>query len=161
MMAAPIRTTSSDSETSTHRPADDGNRTETATLLADHGDAVKDLLALVQQLHAAGFLEAARAMVEARTQIAQTAIEQASRPEVIQLLQNLLAVGGAFTSVDPEAMSDVARSLAAGMEAARNDRRDKAVTVFELARALSDPDINRGIRFALTFLQGLGKGLRN
>jgi uncharacterized protein YjgD (DUF1641 family) len=157
-MAKPIRTVSSEPSQAQER----GDMTDTIKLLHDHRDALENMLALVQQLHDAGFLEAALAMVEARAQIAQTVIEQTLRPEAVRVMQNLVAAGGTLTRLDPKTTGDLARSLVAGMDAARAELdRGKPVTVFELARALGDPDVNRGIRFALTFLQGFGKGLRS
>jgi uncharacterized protein YjgD (DUF1641 family) len=157
-MATPTRIVSSEPSLAQER----ADMTDTMKLLHDHRDALENMIALMQQLHDAGFLEAALSMVEARAQIAQTIIEQALRPEAVRMMQNLLAAAGTLTRIDPETTGDLARSLVAGMNAARAElAHGKPVTVFELARALGDPDVNRGIRFALTFLQGFGKGLRS
>ncbi len=134
---------------------------ELQTLLATHDKAIEKLLGIAGELHHSGMLEAAESMMKAKEQIAHIAIGQVSREPVKNLINHVMSAGAAMTQVDPELTAKLSSSAVKGIEAAsKYAKTDQKISLFELAKSLKDPDINRAIGFGLHFLKGMGHELK-
>jgi uncharacterized protein YjgD (DUF1641 family) len=132
------------------------------TLLADHEDAINKIMGIVGELNDMGVFDAADAMLQAKEKIAAIALGQIGREPVTNMINNLMNAAGVLTSIDPELAKKLAGSVAAGMdEGSKHLQSNKKISMFDLVRALNDPDFNRAIGFGLHFLKGLGKGLKD
>jgi uncharacterized protein YjgD (DUF1641 family) len=135
---------------------------ELKTLLADNDEALNQTLEIVRELHKSGMLEAASSMLKAKEKIAKIAIGQVSREPVTNLINNAIGAAEALTNVDPEVTTKLINSVVKGMnEANEHAQSPKQIGLFDLLKALKDPDINRAIGFGMQFLKGLGKGLKD
>lgn len=133
---------------------------ELETLLAEQNEALNKLLAIMGDLDDAGVLDAVLAMVKAKEGIAEVVMEQATREPVTNLINNMMSAAGALTAIDPESTGRLASSAVRGLkEAEEQNQNGKKIGVFQLLKALRDPDINRTIKFGLNFLKGMGKEL--
>lgn len=133
---------------------------ELETLLAEQNEALNKLLAIMGDLDDAGVLDAVLAMVKAKEGISEIVMEQATREPVTNLINNLMSAAGALTAIDPESTGRLASSAVRGLkEAEAQNQNGKKIGVFQLLKALRDPDINRTIKFGLNFLKGMGKEL--
>ena len=135
---------------------------ELEALLAEQDQALNKLLEITGDLNDAGILDAVLAMVKAKEGIAEVVIHQATREPVTNLINNMMSAAGALTAIDPATTEKLASSVASGLKEAEADQKnDQKIGLFQMMKALRDPDINRSIKFGLSFLKGMGKGLGN
>ena len=133
---------------------------ELEALLAEQDQALNKLLEITGDLNDAGILDAALAMVKAKEGIAEVALHQATREPVTNLINNMMSAAGALTAIDPATTEKLTSSIANGLKEAEADQRnDQKMGLFQMMKALRDPDIQRSIKFGLSFLKGMGKGL--
>lgn len=126
--------------------------------IAEHEQALEKALAVLSELHGSGVLDAAESLLKAKAKVAEVVLNQATRPEVTNMINNGMAAAGALAAIDPDQTAKLLGSVAKGLEEA-SGQQDKKVSVFSLMSALKDPDVNRAIDFGLRFLKGMGKGL--
>ncbi|MEM1504927.1 DUF1641 domain-containing protein [Domibacillus sp. 8LH] len=127
--------------------------------LTENEEALQKTIAVVCELHDSGILEAAESMLKAKENIAEVALGQVSRKEVTSLINNVMAAAGILTAIDPEQTKKLLAGVASGLEEAK-ENNDQKVRLFDLIKALKDPDVNRAMNFGLHFLKGLGKGIK-
>jgi uncharacterized protein YjgD (DUF1641 family) len=131
------------------------------TLLADHEEALNNIMGIVGELNDMGVFGAADAMLQAKEKIAKIALGQINREPLTNMINNLMSAAGVLTSIDPELTKKLADSVAAGMdEGSKHLQSNKKIGLFDLVKALNDPDIKRAIGFSFHFMKGLGKGLK-
>lgn len=130
-------------------------------LLSDNEETVNQLFTMLSELNDIGALEAANKLIEAKEEVAHIALGQLTRKPVTNIINNLMGLAGALTELDPETTAKLIASLNSGLDEANKvaDSQEK-VTLFQLAKLLKDPDINRAMNFGIHFLRGLGKGLK-
>lgn len=127
--------------------------------LTKNEEAIKKMIVLVQELHDSGILEAAESMLKAKAKIAEVVLAQASRKEVTNMVNNVMGAGSVLAGMDPEQTKKILENAVGGIIEAK-EKQGQKVSMFDLFRALKDPDINRAVGFGLHFLKGLGKGLK-
>jgi len=133
---------------------------ELQLLITEQEQAINKILEITGELDDIGVFDAVQAMVKAKEDIAEIAVNQVSREPVTNLINHVMNVSGMLTDIDPGVTEKLAASVKSGLnEAELQDGNDEAVGVFDLMKSLKDPDINRSIKFGLNFLKGMGKGL--
>jgi uncharacterized protein YjgD (DUF1641 family) len=133
---------------------------ELQLLLTKQEQAINKILEITGGLDDAGVLDAVRAMVKAKDQIAEIAVGQASREPVTNLINHVINASGMLTAISPDVTEKLAASVKSGLnEAELNDGNNETIGVFDLIKSLKDPDVNRAVKFGLHFLKGMGKGL--
>lgn len=129
--------------------------------LIENADGVKQTAKLLQELNGSGILPALQALLEAKEQVAEIAVNQMLRPPVTNMMNNAMAAAGALTSIEPETTKKLMASLAEGLKKAQQGLSDNETTsVWTLMKVMTDPDINRALTFGLNLLKGLGRGLK-
>jgi uncharacterized protein YjgD (DUF1641 family) len=127
--------------------------------LTENEEALQKTIAIVRELHESGMLEAAESMLKAKENIAEVALGQIGRKEMTSLINNVMAAAGILTAIDPEQTKKLLSGVTIGLEQAKEHQNQK-VGVFDLVKAMKDPDVNRAMNFGLHFLKGVGKGLK-
>ncbi|ADP33197.1 DUF1641 domain-containing protein [Bacillus atrophaeus] len=159
-MAIPISTIQK--ETKTEEQVKLEKLEELKALLAENEDSVSKTMKLMGELNSLGVFDAANSMLQAKEEIAKIALGQVSREPVTNLINTMMAAGGALTKADPAFTGKLLESVLAGTEQAQSFlKEDKKVGVLDLLKAMNDPDINRAVGFGLQFLKGMGKELRD
>ncbi|WP_435002320.1 DUF1641 domain-containing protein [Bacillus atrophaeus] len=159
-MAIPISTIQK--ETKTEEQVKLEKLEELKALLAENEDSVSKTMKLMGELNSLGLFDAANSMLQAKEEIAKIALGQVSREPVTNLINTMMAAGGALTKADPAFTGKLLESVLAGTEQAQSFlKEDKKVGVLDLLKAMNDPDINRAVGFGLQFLKGMGKELRD
>ncbi|WHY89572.1 DUF1641 domain-containing protein [Neobacillus cucumis] len=131
------------------------------TQLAEKEEALNKLMDLVGELHDSGMLDSANAMLQAKEKIAEIALHQVNREPVTNFINNFMSASMAFTDFQPEQTKKLISGVAAGIEEGTEFvQSNKKVGVFDLMKALNDPDINRAVGFGIHFLKGMGKSLK-
>jgi uncharacterized protein YjgD (DUF1641 family) len=127
--------------------------------LTENEEALQQTLAILAELHNSGILESAESLLKAKAKVTEIALEQVSRKEVTNMINNAMEAAGALSEIDPDQTKQLLSSVSKGLEEAK-ENKDQKVSLFTLMKALNDPDINRAVGFGLNFLKGLGKGLK-
>jgi uncharacterized protein YjgD (DUF1641 family) len=126
-----------------------------------NADGIRETIKLLQELHQSGILGAVVSLVEAKEEVAKIAVGQLVRPPVTKAINNAMAVAESLTELEPEMTKKLAGSLAKGLKKAEEGlRQDEKVGIFDLIKALQDPDINRAVSFGMNLLKGMGQGLK-
>ncbi|MCP8969571.1 DUF1641 domain-containing protein [Ectobacillus ponti] len=129
--------------------------------VAQNKDSLLQTLELLQELHSSGILEALNSLVKVKEDVAKIAVGQLTRPPVTNMINNAMAAGGALTEMDPEMTKKLMGSVANGLQKAQEGiESGRKVGIFDLMKAMKDPDINRALGFGLDVLKGVGEGLR-
>ncbi|MCA1041131.1 DUF1641 domain-containing protein [Bacillus infantis] len=129
--------------------------------IVENKDSLLETLALLQELHDSGILDAAGSLLKAKEKAAHAAIGQLTREPVTNMINNAMAAGGILTQLNPETTAKLSKSLMAGMKKAEQGlKEDSKIGVFDLMKALKDPDINRVLGFGFNLLKGMGEGLK-
>ncbi|WCK55473.1 DUF1641 domain-containing protein [Aneurinibacillus sp. Ricciae_BoGa-3] len=130
--------------------------------LADKDEALFKIMQLIGELNDSGILEAANSLLSAKEKVAGILLGQVSRKPITNLINNLMEASALLTELNPESTNKIVGSMKSGLQKAQEDvETNKKVGVFELMKALNDPDINRALRFGMGFLKGLGQGLKD
>ncbi len=133
---------------------------ELQALLADQKDSINKIFEITADLDDSGILDAVKAMLYAKEDISEIAVNQAAREPVKNLINHVLTVAGMLTDIDPAVTIKLTNSVKSGLnEAELYEGNKQSVTILDLMKALKDPDINRSLKYGLNFLQGMGKGL--
>lgn len=130
------------------------------SLIVEQDQAINKIVEITGELDGAGVLDALRAMVMAKDDIAKIAVDQASRDPVTNIINHVLNATSVISSIDPDVTAKLAASVKTGLhEAELYSGNGQKVSIFQLMTALNDPDTNRAVKFGLDFLKGMGKGL--
>lgn len=133
---------------------------ELQLLITEQEQAINKILEITGELDDIGVFDAVQAMVKAKEDIAEIAVNQVSREPVTNLINHVMKISGMLTEIDPGVTEKLAASVKNGLdEAELHAGNNQAVSVFDLMKSLKDPDVNRSIKFGLNFLKGMGKGL--
>lgn len=129
--------------------------------VAENKDSLLETLNLLQELHDSGILDAFGSLLKAKEKAAKIAVGQFTRQPVTNMINNAMAAGGILTELNPETTSKLAKSLTAGLKKAEQGlKEDSNIGLFDLMKALKDPDINRVLGFGFNLLKGMGEGLK-
>jgi len=133
---------------------------ELQALLAKQDEALEKILSITGELNDSGVLDAVAAMVKAKEQIAKIAVDQVSREPITNLIDHVMNASAVMSSIDPAITSKLVESVRSGLNEAELYRdNDEKVGVIQLMTLLKDDDINRGLKFGLDFLKGMGREL--
>ncbi len=132
---------------------------ELQSLIADQEQALNKILEITGELEDIGVLDALQAMVKAKEDIAKIALAQVSREPFTNLINHVINTSNAISAIDPEVTAKLVDGIQSGLREAEADNDNLKVGVFQLMKALNDPDINRAIKFGMNFLKGMGKEL--
>ncbi|MEH7547432.1 DUF1641 domain-containing protein [Neobacillus vireti] len=129
--------------------------------VAQNKDSLLETLNLLQELHDSGMMDALGSFLKAKESAAKIAVGQLTRKPVTNMINNAMAAGGILTELDPETTSKLAKSLTAGLKKAEQGlKADTKLGLFDLMKAMKDPDINRALGFGFNLLKGIGEGLK-
>jgi len=128
---------------------------------AQQTDPLLETLKLLRELHDNGILDAVTSLLKAKDRAAQIAVGQLSREPVTNMINNAMAAGGILTELDPETTSKLVNSLKIGLEKAEQGLKEETkFGIFDLMKAIQDPDIKRAMSFGMNLLKGIGEGLK-
>ncbi|KAA0965634.1 DUF1641 domain-containing protein [Sporosarcina sp. ANT_H38] len=134
---------------------------ELQSLIAEQDQALNKIFEITGELDGAGVFDALKAMVKAKDDIAQIAVDQASREPMVNIINHVLNASGVIASIDPDVTARLGASVKRGLnEAELYGGNGQKVSIFQLMTALNDTDINRAVKFGLDFLKGMGKELK-
>lgn len=145
-----------------HQPRDERReaqaRVEEAVIQS--ADGIVDGLRLLQACEEKGLIPIVRALVEQGDDVLRVVVHAISRKGVTDGLKNLIGIVQFLSVVPPEDMERVFHAVASGLERATEQSEANArLGVYDLLRALRDPDVGRSLAMLFAFLKGMGSGL--
>lgn len=125
------------------------------------GPALQEGLELLRELHERGALELALKLLRGGAGLSAATLELLAGESGERVLQGGFALARALAGTDPRTLERVLGGLGEGLaSAAASAQAGERAGVLELAGALRDPDVQRGLGVAIALLGGLGRGLR-
>lgn len=125
-----------------------------------HSSALTGLLRLAGELEKSGVLAMGTALLAAKDQVLTVALEQVNRPASTNAIQNLMKVAETIGRVDGTQVENLLNAVVKGLEKGHEQlETNPEVGVFDLVRALRDPDINRALALVMGVLKGFGESL--
>jgi len=133
---------------------------ELQSKLAEHEEALNQILTIIGELNKIGILEAANSMLQAKEQIAEIALNQVTREPITNMINNVMGGASALTNLDPELTKTLVNGITNGMNEGNDYLQNPTkMNVFDIVKALKDPDFNRAVGFGMHFMKGLGRTL--
>ncbi len=128
--------------------------------VVERQEALEHLLQVIQDLHESGIFDILHGLLASKEKIAGILLEQILKPSVLGTVKNAMTAMGTVSKIDPNQLSTLTEALVSGLKAGqeRLELNQKA-GMFELAKTLRDPGMNRALVLMLGFLQGLGQAL--
>ena len=133
-----------------------GSRLERAP--GDHAEAILAAYDLLQELHNQGVLEMARGVLSAQNEILQTLASNASTPEAVRAIRNLLFWRRILGSIEPERFQAIFEAIPQGVAQATAARKEP-ITLLGLLRRLMSRESLRAMAAAIDFMQCFGRRL--
>ena len=124
----------------------------------EHAEAILAAYALLQELHDQGVLEMARGVLSARDEILGTLAKNASTPEAIRAIRNLLFWRRVLGCIEPDRFQAIFEAIPEGIAKATATPTER-VTLFGLFRRLMSRESLRAMAAAVDFLQCFGRRL--
>jgi uncharacterized protein YjgD (DUF1641 family) len=124
----------------------------------EHAEAILAAFDLLQTMHDQGLLDVARGMLDTRDEILGTLARNASTPEAIRAIRNLLFWRRVLGSIEPDCFQSIFQAIPEGIALATAQRK-KPATLFGLMRRLMSKESLRAMAAAIDFLQSFGRHL--
>lgn len=134
---------------------------ERSRILADlpqkHAEALADLLALAEDLRRHNVINTLRGAVGAGGQLITYLSEAAAQPETARGLRNLIALAKILSSVNPELIEAIQRSMPRSWtDPAARGESTATPSLWKVARTLTSPPVRRALFGAGMVLAGVG-----
>lgn len=140
---------------------DKRNLAELKEGVAEDAAGFKELLEFVKLLHDSGALETLNSTMKAKGEIAKTVLNEWRKEPTTNAINNLMLSGKLLTEIKPEQTEAAINQLKETAKKAGESARDEDIIgIFGLMKALKDPDVNRALRYGISFLKGMGEGLK-
>lgn len=129
--------------------------------LTESADALRQVLELLRLLDERGFLRFSVDLLREEDRVVEV-VSTRFRPEDLRrAVANLEVLVRTFRDIDPGTLGALARGVPAALQESRRAEGDRPMGLFEIASALRDPEVNRGVRMVLGFLRGIGRAAGN
>jgi uncharacterized protein YjgD (DUF1641 family) len=125
--------------------------------LVESREALRGFLELLRLLDERGWLRFSTDLLKEEEHVLSVLTERVGPGEVRRTLRNVEVLVEAFRDVDPATLKALAAGVPRALDQAHRAQADRPVGWLEVASALRDPDVNRGVRMVLGFLRGIGE----
>ncbi|UOQ43268.1 DUF1641 domain-containing protein [Halobacillus salinarum] len=130
---------------------------EVKQAVADNKEAILKGIQLLSSLEEEGTLDAAYSFSKKKEQILANVVKELNREQYTPMLENIPELVFLLGEIDGKALRETMARFNRGLEEMESTDEDKKTSVFELAKSLKDPEINRSITMLMQFLKGMGK----
>jgi uncharacterized protein YjgD (DUF1641 family) len=123
----------------------------------DHAEAVLAAYDLLQVLHDRGLLGTVRSALVAGDTLLEAVVDQASTPEAIRGIRNLLFLSGALGRIEPAWLQGLLQAIPDALAQSTRPRDEQGL--WTLFRRAQSKDSLRGLAVAVDLLESLGRQL--
>ena len=120
----------------------------------EHAEALLVAWDMLQTAHDQGILDLLHGLVGGRDAIAGQLASALNKPESINAVRNLIALGRIVAALDPEVLHRLAKAMDQGMQGPQPD--GQTPSLFRIMRQATSPAGKRGLSFAVQLLVALG-----
>lgn len=126
--------------------------------LVENKEAILQSMTLMKNMHDRGVIEMASALFGQGDKVMHTLMETLDKPESTNAIKNGLLLMGTIGLINVKQLEPLLIRLDSGIAkvAEAEDTEDKT-SIFDLLKALRDPEINRSITLLMSFLKGMGE----
>ncbi|HYZ74418.1 MAG TPA: hypothetical protein VE641_15180 [Chthoniobacterales bacterium] len=124
---------------------------------AEHAEALLAVYDLLQGIHDRGILDALNGALSSGNFILDTVVETANTPENIRAIRNLLILSKVLSDIDPDVLGSLAGAVPEALQV--SSEKTSAPGMLSLLQKFNSRDSRRGMAFAASLLESLGKRL--
>lgn len=136
--------------------------TEIIAALSENKEAVMEGIELLHRLHERGMLTLCNGLLAEGDKVLSIVVKELNKPQNAKVLSNMAELVLLLGSLDVERLKPIIQGAQAGLEAATEAavaETSEKTGLFDLLKALKDPDISRAISMMLNFLKGMGRAM--
>lgn len=131
---------------------------EIESALIDNKEAILQTMTLVKNMHDRGAIEMASALFGQGDKVMHTLMETLDKPESTNAIKNALLLMGTVGLINVRQLEPLLIRLDSGIaKVAEAEDSQEKTNIFDLFKALRDPEINRSITLMMNFLKGMGE----
>ncbi|AIS60898.1 DUF1641 domain-containing protein [Listeria ivanovii] len=120
-----------------------------------------EMVETVKLLQESGALEALNSAIKARGDITKTFLNEWRKEQVTNAINNMMISSKLLTDTKPEQTEQMLTNLKNAAEKAEESaKKEEIMGMLAMMKALKDPDINRALRYGMTFLKEIGQTLK-
>lgn len=120
-----------------------------------------EMVETVKLLQESGALEALNSAIKARGDITKTFLNEWRKEQVTNAINNMMISSKFLTDTKPEQTEQMLTNLKNAAEKAEESaKKEEIMGMLAMMKALKDPDINRALRYGMTFLKEIGQTLK-
>lgn len=120
-----------------------------------------EMVETVKLLQESGALEALNSAIKARGDITKTFLNEWRKEQVTNAINNVMISSKLLTDTKPEQTEQMLTNLKNAAEKAEESaKKEEIMGMLAMMKALKDPDINRALRYGMTFLKEIGQTLK-
>lgn len=136
-----------------------GNTVSVQDSLQETARALDKVRILTKKLEDAGWLDVLTAVLDERDTLLGILLEQVDKPGTLALMQNALNLGQVLSSVPSGTIASLGEGFSAGLHRLDEGSVVEVRGIWDVLRAVRDPDISRGFAMILTVLKSIGESL--
>ncbi|MFD2924065.1 DUF1641 domain-containing protein [Halobacillus naozhouensis] len=130
---------------------------EVKEAVADNKDAILKGIKLLKALEEGGTLDSAYAFTKKKKEALGYVANELNKEQYTPLIENLPELVFLLGELDVKSLRELTDRVNQGIEQMNTEDPAKKTSVFDLAKALKDPEINRSITMMMQFLKGMGR----
>ncbi|AIS63724.1 DUF1641 domain-containing protein [Listeria ivanovii] len=120
-----------------------------------------EMVETVKLLQESGALEALNSAIKARGDITKTFLNEWRKEQVTNAINNVMISSKLLTDTKPEQTEQMLTNLKNAAEKAEESaKKEEIMGMLAMMKALKDPDVNRALRYGMTFLKEIGQTLK-
>ena len=127
------------------------------TALLERKESVEGFIEIIEKMDERGLLDLVNGLLGQGEKVLAIAAKELNKPNVTDTLDHLMNLASMVGHLNTEKLKGLADQVNAGLDSAEEVVNSGARTsLFDLMKALKDPEINRSITALLGFLKGAG-----
>jgi uncharacterized protein YjgD (DUF1641 family) len=125
-------------------------------------ESILIFLDMLNEMHEAGFLEAAQSMLKSRHKIGVIGINQLNKSGAQRIIKNGMGAVQFLTKVDPAKLDMMLGAVASGLDQAGQTPDDgRPMGMWGMVKTMRDPEVQSSLGVMMNFLRGMGDGLQH
>ncbi|MED1203481.1 DUF1641 domain-containing protein [Heyndrickxia acidicola] len=126
--------------------------------LADNRDAVMEALALMEQLHKIGVLEAIKALIQNGVDVALIALQQINQPSMYNTIKNAMNALSFLGQVNPDQLQIMLNGVGRGLvKFGENVDKHEKASLWKLGSVIRNDEVKTALVNMIGLLEGMGE----
>ncbi|MCP3030595.1 DUF1641 domain-containing protein [Halobacillus sp. A1] len=130
---------------------------EVREAVSENKEAILKGIKLLKSLDEVGTLDTANAFSHSKKKALEHLVNEVSKDQYTQLFENLPELVFLMGDLDMKAIRETTGRVNQGIKEMNELEPEQKTTIFDLAKALKDPEINKSITMLMQLLKGMGR----